>query len=300
MAITSMNTGLAAGGLVLAAQQGRMRNVAAVSRWLGGYKTKGLAATVYVNSRLGSDDILQGSGSEVAPFKTLGAAVDAMGHVKTQDGYEQFRTLVVQGGVHDVSDIELPMGRWIIVLQGGAELEGSLGFELLAAEAFTSTLPPGVCIINDDASPGIATWDVVTFTQGAGVAVTDAFVYSRGCAIDSVVAAPATVTTVSVELERCSVGECLETDADLVLINCAVSRDLSVATLQTNWCILAGDVTVTGAGNDLVATRLNGAGTFTGPAASFVVDGRTNYWFITNGWALAGGATKVVADDLTP
>ena len=42
------------------------------------------------------------------------------------------------------------------------------------------------------------------------------------------------------------------------------------------------------------------AGTFTGPALSALMDGNTNYWFKTNGAALAGGATKVIADDLVP
>jgi hypothetical protein len=42
------------------------------------------------------------------------------------------------------------------------------------------------------------------------------------------------------------------------------------------------------------------AGTFTGPAGSLRLDGATNYWFKTNGALLAGGATKVIQDDLVP
>jgi hypothetical protein len=42
------------------------------------------------------------------------------------------------------------------------------------------------------------------------------------------------------------------------------------------------------------------AGTFTGPAGSLRLDGQTNYWFKTNGAVLAGGATKVIQDDLIP
>lgn len=42
------------------------------------------------------------------------------------------------------------------------------------------------------------------------------------------------------------------------------------------------------------------AGTFTGPAGSLRLDGATNYWFKTNGAVLAGGATKVIQDDLVP
>jgi len=42
------------------------------------------------------------------------------------------------------------------------------------------------------------------------------------------------------------------------------------------------------------------AGTFTGPAGSLRLDGPTNYWFKTNGAVLAGGATKVIQDDLVP
>lgn len=42
------------------------------------------------------------------------------------------------------------------------------------------------------------------------------------------------------------------------------------------------------------------AGTFTGPVGSLRLDGPTNYWFKTNGAVLAGGATKVIQDDLVP
>lgn len=42
------------------------------------------------------------------------------------------------------------------------------------------------------------------------------------------------------------------------------------------------------------------AGTFTGPVGSLRLDGQTNYWFKTNGAVLAGGATKVIQDDLVP
>jgi hypothetical protein len=48
----------------------------------------------------------------------------------------------------------------------------------------------------------------------------------------------------------------------------------------------------------MVATYF--AGTFTGPAASAVMDGYTNYYFKANGAILAGGATKVITDDLVP
>lgn len=41
-------------------------------------------------------------------------------------------------------------------------------------------------------------------------------------------------------------------------------------------------------------------GTFTGPAGSLRLDGSTNYWFKTRGAVLAGGATKVILDDLVP
>ena len=40
--------------------------------------------------------------------------------------------------------------------------------------------------------------------------------------------------------------------------------------------------------------------TFTGPAASLRLDGTSNYWFKTGACVLAGGATKVILDDLVP
>jgi len=42
------------------------------------------------------------------------------------------------------------------------------------------------------------------------------------------------------------------------------------------------------------------AGTFTGPAGSAEMDGYSNFFFKANGAALAGGATKVILDDLVP
>lgn len=42
------------------------------------------------------------------------------------------------------------------------------------------------------------------------------------------------------------------------------------------------------------------SGTFTGPSNSARFDGSTNYYFKANGALLAGGATKVILDDLVP
>ena len=44
----------------------------------------------------------------------------------------------------------------------------------------------------------------------------------------------------------------------------------------------------------------NFAGTFTGPAGSLLLDGNTNFHFKANGAVLAGGATKIIQDDLVP
>jgi len=48
----------------------------------------------------------------------------------------------------------------------------------------------------------------------------------------------------------------------------------------------------------MVATYF--AGTLTGPAGSGLMDGYTNYYFKANGAVLAGGATKIISDDLVP
>jgi len=68
-------------------------------------------------------------------------------------------------------------------------------------------------------------------------------------------------------------------------------------------CLFENGMTVVAVGADL---RPNGmfqtdfAGTFTGPANSARFDGSTNYYFKTNAAILAGGATKVILDDLVP
>lgn len=71
-------------------------------------------------------------------------------------------------------------------------------------------------------------------------------------------------------------------------------------------CRFNAGMTVTGAGNaglfpeGLITCWFAPGTTFTGPAASLRLDGNTNYWFKTNGCLLAGGATKVIQDDLVP
>jgi hypothetical protein len=70
-------------------------------------------------------------------------------------------------------------------------------------------------------------------------------------------------------------------------------------------CRVNGGMTVTGvppAGITpfgIVNTNFTG-GTFTGPAGSVLLDGYSNFYFKANGVALAGGATKVITEDLTP
>lgn len=71
-------------------------------------------------------------------------------------------------------------------------------------------------------------------------------------------------------------------------------------------CRINDDFTTEGADNagiqpdGFVTSAFTGAHTFDGPPNSLRLDGSSNYWFKTNGWALAGGATKVIQDDLVP
>lgn len=301
MAISPINSGEGLSDLMLAALVGRMNQggMLNAARWLGGYKAKGLAAQVWVNKVLGSDTLGQGAGSIIAPFKTIGVALSAMGDVKTKAGYEQPRSLNIIGGTHDVSALKLPMGKWIINLWQGAKLTGPLTFNMDEAKKFTSTDIPGVAINNMDDVPGGGSFDSVSFVQVGTVVTTAAYLFASRCTTDSVVDAPA-ATTVSVELFRCSVGELICTTCHLVAFFTNIAREVSVNRLAMVGGVLNFDVTTVSASNDLVGVQLLGSHTFTGPAASFVVDGRTNYWFITNGWALGAPATKVVADDLTP
>lgn len=72
---------------------------------------------------------------------------------------------------------------------------------------------------------------------------------------------------------------------------------------QINDCDFDGGMTTTGPAGLIPPTGLfncDFSGTFTGPAASALFDGNTNYFFKTNGAALAGGATKVILTDIVP
>jgi hypothetical protein len=50
----------------------------------------------------------------------------------------------------------------------------------------------------------------------------------------------------------------------------------------------------------ILLTNFTSPGTFTGPPASVLLDGNSNFHFKANGIVLAGGATKVIQDDLVP
>lgn len=68
-------------------------------------------------------------------------------------------------------------------------------------------------------------------------------------------------------------------------------------------CNIAAGMTVTSDLNDSEFSpsgmvHCNFAGTFTGPANSCRMDGNTNYWFVTNGVALGGAATKTIQESL--
>jgi len=68
-------------------------------------------------------------------------------------------------------------------------------------------------------------------------------------------------------------------------------------------CQVEAGITVTSAVPDIQPSGMIDtvfAGVFTGPAASARMDGNTNFWFKANGAVLAGGATKVIQDDLVP
>ena len=73
------------------------------------------------------------------------------------------------------------------------------------------------------------------------------------------------------------------------IISCNFNNGMTVSTASS-----PGDVSPRG----MMLSQF--AGTFTGPPSSFLLDTVTNYWFVTLGGVLAGGATKVLLFDTTP
>lgn len=68
-----------------------------------------------------------------------------------------------------------------------------------------------------------------------------------------------------------------------------------------NECVISAGFTTSSGTPDIQPsgiTNTNFSGTFTGPSGSAKFDTNTNYWFITNGASLAGGATKTYLDAL--
>lgn len=88
--------------------------------------------------------------------------------------------------------------------------------------------------------------------------------------------------------ERSRFGGLVNVNGYSTILSCRFDAGMTTAT--------AGNAGITPGG----FTLTDFAGTFSGPAGSLRLDGVTNYWFKTNGALLAGGATKVIQDDLVP
>lgn len=312
--MTKMNIGEAVGDLTLAALIGNLRaDLGGTLDFNDKYSPRMMGAIVNVNGRIGSDVAGPGRGSEMAPYQTIGAAVAAMGKATTQLGYEAVRTLVVDGptfagGSHNVAAVTLPMGRWNVILKGGAVLVGALKQELVVAQAFTSTLDPEVAITNGDGVPVIEgpSFESFEWVQGSGANVTAARFQAtkvNATAAVSIVTGPATLLP-DIILEDVLATALVYVTANLFLTGSVgnFSRVISVNSITD----LAGygmndDVTVVSAANYFRGTLFSAAAhTFTGPATSAKLTGDANFKFKVGPWVLAGGATKAIQTDVVP
>jgi hypothetical protein len=267
------------------------------------------------------------------PFVSIQAALDAIGvPVDLADQKRRFTVLLAPGEYDE--DLTLPSGRRITLFPLGPV---TLGDGAVDAN-FTSTTPRSITLDMTPAFGGRSVFVIGTYNPsllyGGNCTQAGAFDISGNVVLvgtPTVAAAGVlrlSMTRIRGDLDGSAlaalgvdthINQC-RIDGNITNGNSAVINMNETAVLGTITlliivtavnCQFEDDVTValvsTGAGVDTLppgfyGCRFDGAGppTFTGPAGSAMFDATTNYWFKTNGWGLAGGATKVILSDATP
>lgn len=275
------------------------------------YKIANVGTAVFVDPINGTNSTAKGAGSQVAPLQTVAAALSAIGPAVSKADFEAPRTLYLGPGVHAIGGLSLAMRRWNLLLAPGAQLGGgNFSAQLVAAQAFGSTLPPLLSIAKTEGESGFsfanALRDIVgniTAVQGAGPAVTAWAAFFRGLFMGGV-AAPATVTAGGVNAQYSQLANPVAfPGGGEVIGNDTVFQDtIAAANIRHHDSTFFKSLTTTlAANNGFFNCKFQAPGaTFTGPAGSFRTDGNSNNIFNGNGWVLGGAATKVNLDGFLP
>jgi hypothetical protein len=263
------------------------------------------------------------------PFITIQAAVSAIGAPADLNDQKQRFSILIAPGEYD-EDVSVQAGRRIAFIPLGPV---TLGDGTVNAN-YASTTPRNLTVDCTPAFGGRATFAIGTIigdeVHGTKGAQTAAMTISGNIVFTGAptIAEAATVrlstiyvygnidgTTLSsigvdLHINKSRIdGTCGGTNVALFQASGADLRGLGTFLFAGNMidCSINAGLTVAAAPNFQGAAGFPPgmyscyfAGTFTGPAATCWMDAATNFWFKTNGAALAGGATKVILGDLVP
>lgn len=311
--MVTMNQGLAAGGLATAFVAGKaLKSSGGAAPFIEAYIPGGIGSRVYVAPRQGLDGAAQGRGSPLMPYATFDAAVAAIGKPTTIAQYEGGHTIDLAAGDYDVSKIVLPMGRWQILLRGGARLIGNLRMELDLPLRFGSPLVPSITIKNTDGYDGIlpaattfrqSAIGTLTLTQAVGTVATPettAMIHLESVQLTTIVA-PATLTgLLGVTLRRTTVTDPMSLPTAVIAAwDTYWLNTIVCAQLDNVGGTLNNNITVSQVSTFISSRFSVTPHVFTGTAVGqLVVDGNSNYRWKVGPWTLVV-TTKVVASDNT-
>lgn len=250
----------------------------------------------------------------------------------------QRQVIIVAGGIYPEDLSTTRGNMFLVLLALGPVTLGDAAVGTPIAGLFESTVPYSVTVFNSQAveeadSPGAITSEddrrpqfiMGVFPDVGPMTSTQTAIASGWVISGDMIFTSADVTTTEVHLQNVKVVGTVDGTTDSGISNCYIDNckfeaiDWDNANFQVvnvtefdgptvlatygrlTQCEIDGGFTISGVSTALPPSGMfqcDISGTFTGPASSCRLDGTSNYFFKTNGATLAGGATKVILDDL--
>lgn len=267
------------------------------------------------------------------PYVTLQAALDGIGVPSDLADQKRRFTILIAPGQYD-EDLTTPAGRRLTLIPLGPVTLG----DGAANVNFESTTPRSILVNGSPAFGGRACFTIGTLIPdciyGNNCTQATAFDISGNLTLDGTGMAVGTEQAVRLNMTRvrgnisatagsltdlhCTGvrvdGAITQAPGILALVHASRSRFLGaisvIAIFHASICKFEADITVSAlptlGGLDGMPPGFyscefsSGPNTFSGPPTSLYVDSASNYWLKTDGWLLAGGATKTILGDLTP
>jgi len=271
------------------------------------------AHTFYADSKAANG----GDGSPDTPFNSLQAAINAAQQLPS----DQRKIIIVAADSAFDEDVTVTGGLMMIMGLGPWTLGDAAGtaFNSTTARNFTynsgGTLPDGKwpSLVLGTLTDGETSSTHTAYMNGA--TISGDFIFNETHSISHNLQlrnvkvqgnfTQTGVGGIQTYLRRCFFDNLFTGSS--ILLNIAESCEFDgLLTVQSHgriWqCEISGGMTTQSLNNSLPPNGMmqtNFSGTFTGPAASLLLDAVTNYFFNANGAVLAGGATRVLMHDET-